>query len=301
MVDKHVAHRRAIIWARRMGRTLAAAAVMSVLMLAVGSSARAATPLDNAPVPSLCEHPAGTLVGGQLPGIPEIDGGVWLSELFRPGMIKQGKIRSAGDYAAVVSCNRGGVGWPDNIVIYNAGKQILGTVRLGNVTKGGREIVDRLRISKRTVIAEVIGIGQRDDGGCCGSASATVKISWNKKRDRVAVSKRMFTERKPMQRLVRAANRGRRRAARKLADADVVKQLFDLRRIGARFKLANCEGALSDEWWVDYLSQTGESFIRACLVYATFSDTGGEQAWALLVDRHGLHGYRATGIRGVAG
>jgi hypothetical protein len=28
---------------------------------------------------------------------------------------------------------------------------------------------------------------------------------------------------------------------------------------------------------------------------------GGEQSWALLVDRRGLHGYRATGTFGVAG
>jgi hypothetical protein len=303
MVDNHVARRRAIVSTRGTGRTLAAAAAMCVLMLAVSVPAHGATPLDDAPVPSLCELPAGTLVDGQLPGIPEIDGGVWLSQLFRPGMIKRGKIRSAGDYAAVVSCYRGGVGWPDNIVIYDSGKQILGTVRLMNVTKGGRESVSRLRISKRTVIADVNNIAQRDDAACCGSKTAQVKVSWDAKRDRISVSKRMFTERKPMQRLVRAANRGRRRAARKLASADVVKRFFDARRDGARFSMGACEGALSDEWWVDYLSQRGESFMRACFVSVTFPDAefGGEQGWALLVDRHGLHGYRATGVFGVAG
>jgi hypothetical protein len=308
MVDKHVAHRRAIIGARGMGRTLAAAAAMSVVMLAVSTSAHGATPLDDAPVPSLCEHPAGTLVGGQLPGIAENEGGVWLSELYQPGMIKQGKIRSAGDYAAVVSCYRGGVSWPDNIVIYDAGKQILGTVRLIDVTKSGREHVSRLRISKRTVIADVNGIEQKGDAACCGSATAQLKIRWDAKRDRIRVaSKRMYSERKPMKRFIRAVNRGRRRAARKLASADVVKRFFDARSDGAKFTLRNCEGAGSDEWWMDYLMQTNEPFdgwLRACLVDMAIEplpEFGGEQSWALLVDRRGLHGYRATGTFGVAG
>jgi hypothetical protein len=280
-------------------RAWTAAATAAVALGTPLAAAHAATPLDDAPVPSLCEHPAGTLVGGQLPGIPEGQGGVWLAARDRPGMIKRGRIRGAGDRAAVLSCFRGGVSWPENIVVYDADKRILGTVRLLEVTKGGRESVARLRIHRRTVIADINAIAQRDDAACCGSATARLELRWDRERDRIRVtSRRKYTERKPMKRLIRAVNRGRRRAARKLASAAVVDRFFEERGDGARFRFHNCEGSLSAEWWIEYLS---DGWLRACTVNVSYAPLDGEQSWALLVNRRGLHGYRATGVQGIAG
>jgi pimeloyl-ACP methyl ester carboxylesterase len=89
-----------------------------------------------APVPSLCRHPAGSLEGGRLPGIPEGDGGVELAvdvEALRRDdnsgdLIAQGDISGDGrdEIAVVVSCNRGGVRWPDSVLVYGAGPELLG-------------------------------------------------------------------------------------------------------------------------------------------------------------------------------
>jgi hypothetical protein len=263
--------------------------------------AHAATPLDDAPVPSLCEHPAGTLVGGQLPGIPEGEGGVSLAALYRPGMIRTGRIRAAGDRVAVLSCSRGGVGWPDNLVFYDAAEQIIGAFDLYDITAGGRESVHRLAIRRRTAIVDVVGIERDGDLASGGTGSARVKIRWDAAQGRLrVVAVRRFTERPTVRRLVRAVNRGRRRAALKVATAGVVDKLFDARRRGARFSAGPCAGPLSDEWWMSYLTTSGGAWARACLLTLQYRPHG-EQAWALQLRKQGAHGFRAAGVQGVAG
>src|ERR1044072_985372 len=109
----------------------------------VAPPAAAATPLDNAVVPSLCEHPAGRLVNGALPGIPENMGSVTL----QPETVITGRIRGGAgqERAAVVGCNQGGVGWPENVLLYDdaADPALLATIELYDVTRGGRESVRR--------------------------------------------------------------------------------------------------------------------------------------------------------------
>jgi hypothetical protein len=214
-------------------------------------------------------------------------------------MIATGTIRSAGDYVAVLSCSRGGVGWPANLVFYDAGKQIIGSFDLYDITEGGRESVARLTIRGRTVIVDIENIARKGDADCCGSATARAKIRWDARQGALRVTaKKIFNERATARRLIRAVNRGRRKAAAKLASPSVIDQLFDLRRRGARLRGGGCHGALSDEWWISMLSE--EEWMRACLVSVRYR-AGGEQAWAVAFTRRGMHGYRATVIRGVAG
>lgn len=98
-----------------------------------GDSRPALTGADlmDADIPAVCEHSAGTLVNGALPGIEEGNGGALLTEedqkmAFRaePGA---GQIAAA----VVVQCHMGGVGWPDTVVFYDRDRAILGRVDLG--------------------------------------------------------------------------------------------------------------------------------------------------------------------------
>jgi hypothetical protein len=108
--------------------------------------------LYHAPVPSLCGHPAGTLVDGSLPGIPEVDGYVALRAKQSPqqagNLVSFGDLTGDGitDVAAVFGCSHGGVDWPNKIVLYSPGSTILGTVDLRDITPAEHSDVDRITI-----------------------------------------------------------------------------------------------------------------------------------------------------------
>ncbi|MFD4635841.1 hypothetical protein ACFWN2_00930 [Lentzea sp. NPDC058436] len=105
-----------------------------------------AAELSSAPVPSMCQHPAGKLVRGSLPGIPANDG---LVELL-PKTIVLGDLTGDGtqDAAAVFQCSRGGVGWPNHVVLYGPGPKVLGSIDLGDViTDAEHSTVSRMTIA----------------------------------------------------------------------------------------------------------------------------------------------------------
>jgi hypothetical protein len=85
--------------------------------------------LSNAPVPSLCGHPAGNLVNGSLPLNPAPDG----SDV---GHVTLRDVRGVGDIdgdgqpetAAAFGCNQGGIGWPEWIVVYHQDLTVAGAV-----------------------------------------------------------------------------------------------------------------------------------------------------------------------------
>lgn len=140
-----------------------------------------ATDLLSAPVPSLCGHPAGTLADGELPGIPEVDGGVWIqtdtSGAIPPDRIVFGDLRGHGalDAAVVVSCYRGGVSWPEVVVLYGPGPRYLGHVMLGDLTPG-RQSVESMAISEGAVHVRFVNSYAADEGGCCGRVDGTVDL-----------------------------------------------------------------------------------------------------------------------------
>ncbi len=116
--------------------------------------------LLSAPVPSLCELPAGTLVDGALPGVAEGDGGVWLYTLEWPPDDQEtaerlsalGDVTGDGRRDAVVTigCYRGGVGWPDTLHVYTDGPTHLASVPLADAYVTGweaRESVTSVRVS----------------------------------------------------------------------------------------------------------------------------------------------------------
>ena len=106
-----------------------------------------AADMQTAPVPADCEHQAGRLVSGKLPGIPSTQGEMTFAWHYQPRDVTQdlvfGDFNHDGvrDAAAVLDCNAGGVEWPNIVCIYaNTPKlTLLGTVFLDRYHLPGRD------------------------------------------------------------------------------------------------------------------------------------------------------------------
>jgi pimeloyl-ACP methyl ester carboxylesterase len=148
-----------------------------------------AADLQSAPVPALCEFPAGKLVDGQLPGQPvsaghpptlvttALDGAG--AELVALGDLD---LNGRGDAAAVVNCNAGGVGWPDNIVFWSAGPTgptVLGAYQMGDAVGDARNGTTKLTYqSDGSVVVDSLD-AREFDFGCCVTGRARVTLKWD--------------------------------------------------------------------------------------------------------------------------
>jgi serine/threonine-protein kinase len=89
--------------------------------------------LLSAPVPASCQHPAGRLVNGTLPGIPANRGVMELAWTGNPRILTESAATAFGDLngdgtsdaAAVLYCYAGGVSWPEIIAFYAPGPRLL--------------------------------------------------------------------------------------------------------------------------------------------------------------------------------
>lgn len=206
-----------------------------------------AAALLNAPVPSLCEHPAGTLVDGVLPGIPERDGGVFLvleeDGSFYPGQVDFGDLRGQGelDAAVAVFCYQGGVGWPEAVVLYGPGPTYLGHVWLADIT-AGRQTVESLSISDGVVHVRFVNSYAPGQDGCCGSIDGTLDlrvVDGSVQTENV----RLFDEREPAESLIEAGIAGDRAALDSIANPEAATAMLDLVSYGADLELGECTGA----------------------------------------------------------
>ncbi len=107
--------------------------------------------LATAPVPSLCEHPEGTLVDGALPGIPPENGFVALRATVEPeastDLVATTDLTGDGrpETAAVFACSQGGVNWPNVIVVYDPELRVLGAIDLGDLGESEHAEVESVR------------------------------------------------------------------------------------------------------------------------------------------------------------
>lgn len=101
------------------------------------SASLSAADLQSAPVPSACGHPAGDLVYGKLPLIPDNEGFVSLAQepdqLGEPFHVEASLRGEGSQILAVLDCSVGGVGWPQILVLYGPGPTILGSLDLSTV------------------------------------------------------------------------------------------------------------------------------------------------------------------------
>ncbi len=132
----------------------------------------------DAPVPSLCDHPAGRLVGGTLPAVQHVEineqDGAWRTEQFASWTAPDGSPVAA----LAFNCNHGGVGWPDRIVFYGPGPVVLAAVDVSDLTHGSREQIRRLRVDGDGVRVEVAGIREQGECEACASGDAVLRYRW---------------------------------------------------------------------------------------------------------------------------
>lgn len=142
----------------------------------------------NAPVPSLCDHPAGRLVKGKHPGIKsgsgvvEIDFGVgdWKTKRFASWRDSKGEPRAA----VVINCNAGGVSWSSRLVMYGPGPTVLGAIDVREVTNGSRERITRIVPRGNGVRGYVTGILAWEECEACADGDAIADFTWTGSRIR---------------------------------------------------------------------------------------------------------------------
>lgn len=149
--------------------------------------------LLSAPVPASCEHPAGRLVNGVLPGIPANHGQMelaWLGSSLLPESAGTafGDLNGdgTGDAAAVLYCNAGMVSWPDIIAFYaqgQAGLRLLAWAYITDFNLSGIQqqengFVRQIRYQNGAVYAEW---STQDNGDAAATStldySATLRLS----------------------------------------------------------------------------------------------------------------------------
>ena len=141
-----------------------------------------ATGLLSAPVPALCDFPAGNLVNGTLQASDGANRGSppalgtdkeAFGDLDGDGL---------GDAAAVVNCNEGGVGWPDYVVFWKrgpAGPVLLGAYQMGDAVGDARGGTQELTYQPGGTVRVESLDARSFDQGCCPSGRAVVTLKWN--------------------------------------------------------------------------------------------------------------------------
>lgn len=172
--------------------------------------------LRNARVPSLCGHPAGRLRNGTLPGIAPGRGEV----TYVKAAFGEIDARAGRDAAAVVRCNKGGVGWPDQVVVYTADAQgrpvVRGRFDSASVVRFGRETVRNITLTGRTARVN-IHAGESYECMACGTVSAWADLRLVRGKVAVRLAGR-YGAREALAAFLAAASRGDRAAALRLSE-----------------------------------------------------------------------------------
>lgn len=217
--------------------------------------------LRRAIVPSMCGYRSGRLVNGKLPGISP---GMVMLDLSRTSFGPTIPGEKSGAVATFV-CNRGGIGWPDHVVVYDAKLRPrfhLNTAKIG--AEPGRQTVVRASVKRGLATINVIAAPLSGDNSLWGTAGATVSIRYNKTKKRlVATRPTIYSERSTAAALLKAISKGNRKAAARYAAPGVVSTLMKWRKERNRISLVGCYGRASlNSFYEDWLN-LGE---RGCLV-----------------------------------
>lgn len=130
-------------------------------------------------LPSICDFPAGRLVDGELifdedgvtTGITVVDGSVRLGDLDGTD--------AGGDAAAVLSCDHGGVAWPQVVLLVSEQGEVMGAQDLLDLTGHGRETVDDLWIEDGVVHVQWFAGTSPEDPHAFLPGSASAVLRWD--------------------------------------------------------------------------------------------------------------------------
>lgn len=140
-----------------------------------GSAAPAALrELLTAPVPSMCGHPAGRLIDGAPPGIALGRGGVRLFTGTKPDdRVAPVRVDLTGgghtDIAAVAGCSRGGVAWPEWVLLYSEKPRLhlIGQLDLGSIAA-----TEHATVSALVASGDAVRVRWGTTDGCCTNPQA---------------------------------------------------------------------------------------------------------------------------------
>lgn len=190
--------------------------------------------LEALPVPSLCGFPAGNLVGGVLPGIPEDQGRVALASTLHPDRSAElsvfGDITgdTVPDTVVVLECDTVDGPGSDTVAVYDSQGKLLGSVTLQNITDQVRNDVYEI-IVKRGVVRMRWATGRDTDDPCCPTVDATTTFTYDPLQALIVPGPRVssFNETLPASALVDAVKAGNRAKALKLASPEIVDVMID--------------------------------------------------------------------------
>ena len=252
-------------------RLLAAMSLGAAMMATTAgpASAVAARPvtlamLKSAPVPSLCDHPAGHLVNGSLPGIPAQRGFVMIpavtGEAHGNSAVVFGDLNGDGvrDAAVTVWCNQGGVPWPDSVQLYTSGAKRLGGISLEKISHGDRDFVRSMRLVDGVVTVHW-STNRDTDFGCCSTLDYAAQL--HMKGAKFVVSHATPYDERPALHALFAALKKNSPTLTQLANAATVTQLRYFQQAGQLSGTWHCYGApdADQSWPADLLYALGSS------------------------------------------
>lgn len=257
------------------------------------SPAMTSARLRSVRVPSLCDHPAGQLKGGVIPGNGN-NGEVRLDEQrSRIGTLVPGQPAGA---AAVFNCSQGGIGWPEHVLFYDHQGTLVGHLDAGGVGESpGRQVVAGATIDQGRVTVTIDAVPLSGDNELWGSGAAEAIYAWDAssstmKRQKLTISEPDGVARK----VADALQRRDRTAAAALLPAATVKDLMPTGDV--RVEFGSCIGSYD----VPFGAQVAYGQ-RGCVI--TFIDDGAEEPrhdYLLAMARTGL-AWRVTGAISVVG
>jgi hypothetical protein len=143
--------------------------------------------IKGASIPGLCSHPPTTLVDGKDVTLGEYDGYLELLQTLpsgSPGIITVPSNDAGPLTAVVVSCNAGGVGWPDSIAFFKPSGEFYGYHDLftdldwesEGMSGPGRDGVGYLNVDGST-LSVYTSATYPSDAECCPSTGAWVQLA----------------------------------------------------------------------------------------------------------------------------
>ncbi|HEY3604269.1 MAG TPA: hypothetical protein VGL04_06325 [Sporichthyaceae bacterium] len=205
--------------------------------------------LESLPVPALCGHPAGNLVGGYLPNIPADQGEVALASTLDPSRFKDytvfGDITDDGvpDTVVVLKCTDASGTAQDAVAAYDSQATLLGSVSLDTITGRPRNEVYRVSVAKE--LGRIDWRTTRDtDSPCCPTVDASASFVYDKSTGGLKADKLVsYNETEIARALFAAARAGKAdKKALAMAPTEIINAMIAANRDTGVFRSLTCYG-----------------------------------------------------------
>jgi hypothetical protein len=209
--------------------------------------------LESLAVPSVCGFPAGTLVGGRLPGIPQGQGEVALASTLFPDRFANytsfGDLTGDGvaDTVAVLKCSTINGPGADVVAAYDSGARMLGSINLADVTQ--RPINEIYTVSVSGGQAIMRWRTTEEPGDTETVVDAEASFTFDPAQGLRAGVLRSYNVTGPVARLLTAVRAGKSgKTARAIAPIEIIQAMITANQT-APFGEVTCFGpSTSDPW-----------------------------------------------------